>query len=132
LDKIIKASLEELLSVADIGEVVAKSLFDYFNSVEAKKFLMDLAEAGIKPFFVKTAKSAKLAGKVFVLTGGLNNFTRDEAKDLIRKHGGEISESVSKKTDYVVAGDDPGSKYGKAKELGVSILTEKDFSELLK
>jgi len=131
LDKIIKASLEDLLNIEDIGEVMAKSLHDYFNSLEAKKFLQDLEEAGIKPFFVKIEKSSKFANKTFVLTGGLNNFTRDETKDLIRKNGGEVSEAVSKKTDYVIAGTDPGSKYDKAKKLNIQILTEKEFIDLI-
>jgi len=130
--KIKKTSLAELAEVEDIGEETAKSLRDYFNSAATIQFLQDLEKAGIKPFFVKTDKSAKLNGQVFVLTGGLDNFTRDEAKNLIRKNGGEISESVSQKTDYVVAGTDSGSKYDKAKKLGIRILTEKDFAELLK
>ena len=130
--KIKKTSLAELAEVEDIGEETAKSLRDYFNSPATIKFLQDLEKAGVKPFFIKTDKSAKLNGQVFVLTGGLDNFTRDEAKNLIRKNGGEVSSAVSKQTDYVVAGTDPGSKYDKAKKLGIRILTEKDFSEMFK
>ena len=79
----------------------------------------------------QTAK-LELDGRTFVLTGELENFTRDEAKDMIRKRGGDISSSVSKKTDYVLAGENPGSKYDKAKALGVKIINEEEFVKLVK
>ena len=80
----------------------------------------------------RVVKSAKFAGKSFVFTGGLANRSREAAAELVQQHGGKISGSVSKKTDYVVVGTDPGSKYDKAKELGVTILTEDEFDKLLK
>jgi len=79
----------------------------------------------------REVKSQKLAGKTFVFTGGLANRTREQAAELVKQHGGKISSSVSKKTDYVVAGTDPGSKYDKAKELGVTILDEAQFERLI-
>ena len=80
----------------------------------------------------RTETAGKLAGKIFVLTGGLSSMSRDDAKQRIRDLGGDPSEGVSRKTDYVVAGTDPGSKYEKAKELGVKILNEKEFLDLIK
>ena len=80
----------------------------------------------------RVLKSQKFAGKSFVFTGGLANRSREEAAELVQQHGGKISSSVSKKTDYVVVGTDPGSKYDKAKELGVPVLTESEFDKLLK
>jgi DNA ligase (NAD+) len=91
-----------------------------------------LRDAGVRPKAQKReVKSQKLAGKSFVFTGGLANRSREEAGELVQQHGGKVSGSVSKKTDYVVVGTDPGSKYDKAKELGVEVLTEGEFEKLL-
>jgi DNA ligase (NAD+) len=79
----------------------------------------------------REVKSQKFAGKAFVFTGGLANRSREEAGEIVQQHGGKVSGSVSKKTDYVVVGADPGSKYEKAKELGVTVLTESEFEKLL-
>ena len=90
-------------------------------------------KAAVRPTTEKRIlKSQKFAGKSFVFTGGLANRSREEAAELVQQHGGKISSSVSKKTDYVVVGTDPGSKYDKAKELGVPVLTESEFDKLLK
>ncbi len=125
-------SIEDLQRVQDIGPVVAKSIHTWFREARNIKFLTRLEEAGVvvtaEP---RTATSGKLAGKTFVLTGSLESMDREAAKEKIRGLGGEASESVGKKTDYVVAGSEPGSKYDKAKKLGVTILDEKEFLRLL-
>jgi DNA ligase (NAD+) len=93
--------------------------------------LSRLKKLGINPQSVAKPKSNILEGKIFVLTGTLQNMTRDEASDIIKSHGGKTSSSVSKKTSYVLAGENPGSKLDKAQNLGVIILTEKDFLEMI-
>ncbi len=128
-----KAGREDLLVVHEVGEVMADSVLEWFGKSRNRQMLTELKKAGVRienPPKHKTA--GKLKGKTFVLTGGLETMTRDEAKEKIRFLGGDISESVSKLTNYVVAGADSGSKYEKAKKLGVSILTEQEFLKLLK
>jgi DNA ligase (NAD+) len=131
LDRLQKASLEELLSIQDIGEVVAKSIYDWFQDRVHLKFLDKLIKAGLKIEKVKIKKKI-LAGQTFVLTGELDSMTREEAKEKIRSLGGNIASSVSKKTDFVVVGREPGSKYERAKKLGVKIIEEEEFLEMLK
>jgi len=125
--------LEELQNIPDIGPIVAQSIFDWFQRSYNKKLLEKFEKAGIEIRIEKTsAKSEKLAGKTFVLTGTLDTLGRDEAKDRIRELGGDVSSSVSKNTDYVVAGSEPGSKYDEAKKLGVKVINEKEFLKMLK
>jgi DNA ligase (NAD+) len=130
LEKIKNASLSELEKVADIGQVVAQSIYDYFHDQKNLQIVDEL----LKYIKIGTVVKAKqiLAGQTFVLTGSLDTMTRDEAKAKIRQLGGDVSSSVSAKTDYVVAGAEPGSKFDKAKKLGVAILNEKEFLDLLK
>ena len=124
---------EELQNIPDIGPVVAQSIYDWFQRPYNKKLLEKFEEAGIEIQIEKaSAKSERLAGKTFVLTGTLETLGRDEAKDKIRELGGDVSSSVSKETDYVVIGAEPGSKYKKAKKLGVKIINEKEFLKTLK
>jgi DNA ligase (NAD+) len=132
LTKIKEASPEDFQNVEDIGPVVSKSIGEWFQEKDNVKFLEKLEEKVklINP--EKKAGSGKLVGKTFVLTGSLTSMTRDEAKTKVRDLGGEISESVSKKTDYVVAGDEAGSKLEKAQKLGVKVLDEKTFLDLVK
>ncbi len=130
IKKIASATLEELEAVPNIGAVVAKSIHDYFSSAAAKKILTDFQEVGVKINPVKK-RGGKLAGKSFVITGGLESMSRDEAKEKIRALGGDPAESVSKKTSYVVVGSDPGSKFEKAKKLGVTILSEAELLAML-
>jgi len=133
LRKIREATLEEFLDVAQIGEVVARSLFDYFSAKVNQKLLDDLIEAGVRiQNYTLHVTRYTLHGKTFVLTGGLESMTRDEAKEKIRALGGDISSSVSKNTNYVVAGTDAGEKLDKAKKLGVKVLDENEFLKLLK
>jgi DNA ligase (NAD+) len=132
LEKIKNASLEEINSIYDFGEVMAKSAYEWFHDKNNLKLLDELADAGVKVKSLKlNAKNLKLAEKTFILTGSLNRLTRDQAKAKIRELGGDISSSVSKNTDYVVAGDEPGSKFEKAKKLGVKIINEEEFLKII-
>jgi DNA ligase (NAD+) len=121
--------------VTEIGPVVAQSVLDFFASLSGKKILRRLKELGIEPKNEKVSakKSAELplAGKTFVLTGTLPSMTREEAAEKIEALGGHVTGSVSKKTDYVLAGADPGSKFEKATELGVKIIDEAEFRKML-
>ncbi len=128
-----KLSLENLQAIRDIGPVVAKSIYEWFREPQNIKLLEKLDKVGIRiTSYQLPVTKAKLSGLNFVLTGSLASMTRDEAKEKIRSLGGNVSENVSKKTDYVVVGSEPGSKYEKAKKLGVKIIDEKEFLILLK
>ncbi|HDQ22775.1 MAG TPA: NAD-dependent DNA ligase LigA [Candidatus Uhrbacteria bacterium] len=130
LPKITSASIEGLQKVPDIGSIVAQSIYDYFQDRKN----LELIDKLLKQIKIEKTEKAKqtLAGKSFVLTGSLDSMARDEAKTMIRKLGGDISSSVSKKTDYVVAGSEPGSKFDKAKKLGVKIINENEFLKMIK
>ncbi len=133
LKRIMSLSLEELQQVNDIGPRVAESIYDWFKDSSNKKLIDDLLSNGVKIESQKSkVKNQKFYGKTFVLTGTLETMSRDAAEDQIRNNGGKISSSVSKNTNYVIVGKEPGSKYNKAKELGVKILDEKEFINLLK
>jgi DNA ligase (NAD+) len=132
LDELAAATEEQLLEVCEVGPKVAASIAEFFSEPQNQKIIKKLDKFGVKPTAEKrVVKSQKFAGKSFVFTGGLANRSREAAAELVQQHGGKISGSVSKKTDYVVVGTDPGSKHDKAKELGVPILTEPDFDKLL-
>jgi len=132
IKKIKEAELEEFDKILDIGPVVAKSIYEWFQDKENIKFVERL-EKSVKIINYKIqAKNYKLAGKMFVLTGTLEKMSRDEAKQKIRELGGDVSESVSSKTSYVVLGKDPGSKAERAQKLGVEVLNEKQFLDLIK
>src|SRR5581483_4617060 len=127
LEQLRTAGFEDLEKISGIGPIVGQSIVDFFKNKENKKIVDHLLEH-IK---IETEKiSGKLSGKTFVLTGTIS-MSRDEAKEKIRSLGGTVSESVSKETDYVVAGENPGSKYDKAQKLGVKILNEEEFKKLL-
>ena len=130
IEKIMKANVEVLQNVDGIGEVVARSAHAWFRDSENEKLLRELLHQ-VKVLKGETPRGGKLSGKTFVITGTLASLSRDEAAENIRARGGSVSGSVSKKTDYVVAGDEPGSKYDTAKKLGVRILDEQDFLGLL-
>jgi len=132
LDKLKKASLEELEKIMDVGPVVAESIYQWFRSKRNLEFLEALKKAGVEIIIEKKTQKQFLKGKIFVLTGGLETMTREEAKEKIRLLGGETSETVSKNTDYLVAGKEPGSKLGKAKRLGIKLLNEQEFLKLIK
>lgn len=133
IDELSHAGREELVAMNGIGDIVADAITQWFENAENKKLLERLK----KQIKIKTEKVVAVkkdgffAGKTFVLTGSLSSMSRDEAKEEIRKRGGKVSSSVSVKTDAVVAGEEPGSKYDDAKRLGISILTEEEFVKLL-
>ncbi|MBI5787124.1 MAG: NAD-dependent DNA ligase LigA [Candidatus Niyogibacteria bacterium] len=130
IEKIRKAGLEELKAVPNIGEVVAKSVYEWFRDGRNEEFLEKLLKHVQIQNPLKKSGS-KLKGKTFVLTGSLSSMSRDEAKNRVRALGGKASESVSRETDFVVAGSEPGSKYEKAKKLGVKVIDEKKFLKML-
>ncbi|MAZ41119.1 hypothetical protein CL654_03300 [bacterium] len=123
---------EELQHISDIGPQVSKSIYEWFKDKRNKKLIEKLEKGGVMVKIEKTSISRKLEGLTFVLTGTLQEMSRDKAKESIKKEGGSVSSAVSSKTSFVVAGEDPGSKYKKAKELGVKILTEAEFLKKLK
>jgi DNA ligase (NAD+) len=132
LDEFAAASEEQLMEVAEVGPKVAAAIAEFFSEAANRQLIKKLEKAGVRPVAEKRAmKSDKFAGKSFVFTGGLANRSREEAAELVQQHGGKISGSVSKKTDYVVVGTDPGSKHEKAKALGLTILDEREFEKLL-
>lgn len=132
LDDIKNADVERLANIEGIGGIIAQSIYDFFHEERNVKMIGELKELGVNPVSKVKPKSDKLAGKTFVLTGTLQNMTRDEASAIIKSHGGKTSSSVSKKTSYVLAGENAGSKLDKAQNLGVIILTEDDFLEMIK
>lgn len=132
LDDIKNADVERLANIEGIGGIIAQSIYDFFHEEQNVKMIEELKELGVNPVSKVKPKSDKLAGKTFVLTGTLQNMTRDEASAIIKSHGGKTSSSVSKKTSYVLAGENAGSKLDKAQNLGVIILTEDDFLEMIK
>ncbi len=136
IEKLKKVSIEELKNIQDIGPVVAESIYEFFRNKINLVFIEKLKKIGIKIKIKnkKNKKNKKLKFKkiIFVLTGALESMTRYEAKEKIRALGGEISKSISSRTDYLVVGKEPGSKLKKAKKIGVEILKEKDFLKMLK
>jgi DNA ligase (NAD+) len=131
LEALASASAEKLEEVPEVGPKVAESIAEFFAEEANQKLIANLEKHGLALEAERKApRDTRLEGKSFVFTGTLAHFTRDEAGALVASHGGKVSSSVSKKTDYVVAGSDPGSKYEKAKELGVKILDEEEFEKL--
>jgi DNA ligase (NAD+) len=124
------ASVEELQNVNEVGPRIAESIVEFFSIPANRKLVERLREAGLTLKGKKKERGTKLAGKIFVLTGTLTKYTRDEAKKMIEDAGAKVTGSVSKKTDYVVAGADAGSKLDKAKELGVAVIDEEEMEEL--
>jgi len=132
LEELEEAKAEDLEKVTEVGPKVSESIVEFFSEPANRKLIKKLHAAGVRPTAEKREiKSQKFAGKSFVFTGALEHRSREEAGEMVLQHGGKLSGSVSKKTDYVVVGADPGSKYDKAKELGVTILTESEFEKLI-
>lgn len=132
MDALQNAALEELTAVDDIGEVTARSILDWMASPQSQHLIQRLKEAGVNMTAAEQGSDQRFAGMTFVLTGALEKFTRDEATGMIESRGGKAAGSVSKKTTYVVAGEAAGSKLRKAQELGIPVLTEEEFLELIK
>ena len=132
LENLQNATLEELTAVDDIGEITARNILDWMASPQSRHLIDRLREAGVNMTAAEQGSDRRFEGMTFVLTGALEKFTRDEASEMIETRGGKSSGSVSKKTTYVVAGEAAGSKLRKAQELGIPVLTEEEFLELLK
>jgi DNA ligase (NAD+) len=126
------AGMEDLLTVKDVGPVVADSITSFMQEAHNREVIEQLLASGMQLAVEEKVISAAVAGKTFVLTGTFPTMTRDEAKDLLEKAGAKVAGSVSKKTDYVVAGSDAGSKLAKAEELGVPVIDEAVLLDLLK
>ncbi len=133
IDALMAASAEELGDTNEIGPIIAQSVYDFLHSKFGTETIEDLERAGVKmQSVVRAGGSRALEGKTLVVTGSLQKYGRDEIEELIARHGGHAASSVSKNTDYLVAGEKAGSKLAKAKELGVKVITEGEFERLLK
>lgn len=134
IDLLMNAKVEELSNIPDIGEVIAKSVVDYFNDPKNIEMINVLIDAGLNMEYHKAsvATNTPFSGKTVVLTGSLESYSRDEASAIIESLGGKTSSSVSKKTDYVLYGEEAGSKLTKAMELGIKLITEDEFKEMIK
>ena len=134
LDGLMNAPVDELVQIPDIGEVIAKSVFEYFHNDDNLEEINRLIKIGVNTQYLGSEAMEKdeFVGKTFVLTGSLSNYSRDEASLIIEQYGGKCVSSVSSKTSVVIIGDKPGSKYEKAKKLGVTIWTEDDFINKIK
>ncbi len=131
LDRLMEASVEELTEVPDVGGITAESIFNWFRQGQSRHMVERLREAGVNFQSTRVLSDDRFSGKTFVLTGALSKFTREEATEKIELLGGKASGSVSKKTSFVVVGENAGSKERKARELGIPILTEDEFLEML-
>ncbi|MEE8300499.1 MAG: NAD-dependent DNA ligase LigA, partial [Desulfatiglandales bacterium] len=132
IDNLTKQTTEDLTQVHEIGPIVAESIYNFFHNPKNLKVIEKLRKGGVRfPVEEVEIREGPLSGKAFVLTGGLDSFTREEARRLIEDMGGRVSSSVSKKTDFVVAGKDPGSKYDSALKLGIKALNEDEFKKLI-
>lgn len=132
MENLQNANFEQLSQINDIGEVMANSIIEFFMQEQTKDLIEKLKNAGVNMNCLEESDDKRFEGKTFVLTGSLELFTRKEAEDIIEKLGGKTSSSVSKKTDYVLAGEDAGSKLTKAQSLGINIISETDFKEMIK
>ena len=133
IENLVEAPLADLSETEDVGETTAQSVYSFFEQQQTKDLLEKLAIAGVNMADEKTEiKDRRFEGKTFVLTGSLGKYTRDEASQIIESLGEKTSGSVSKKTNYVLAGQEAGSKLTKAQDLGIKIITEEDFQQMIK
>ncbi len=133
MDNLMNASIEELSIQNDVGEITAKSIYEFFHEEQSIDLINKLKTAGVNMESLEEESSDnRFEGQTFVLTGALSKYSRDEASDIIEKLGGKTSSSVSKKTSYVLAGEDAGSKLTKAQSLGVTVITEEEFEDMIK
>ena len=132
MDNLMNATAEELALIDDIGPIVANSIREFFLQEQTIDLIQRLKQAGVNMEHQEEIVENRFDGKTFVLTGSLDNYSRTEAANIIEKYGGKVSSSVSKKTDYVLAGQEAGSKLEKAERLGIRILTEDEFEEMIK
>ncbi|MCI0481700.1 MAG: NAD-dependent DNA ligase LigA, partial [Candidatus Dadabacteria bacterium] len=132
IDALMNTTVEALMDIHTIGTEIADSIVHFFSLKQNRHLIKKMLDAGVKiQHKKKAAVSDKLKGQVFVFTGSLESMTRDEAERLVAGHGGRATSSVTKKTNYVVAGSDPGSKYEKAVSLGIEILSEDEFKKMI-
>lgn len=132
MDKLIVATYEELRMIEDVGEITANTIYEFFRQEQTIDLINKLKQANVNmKAEIQENEDGKFAGKTFVLTGSLEHYSREEASEIIEKMGGKTSSSVSKKTDYVLAGEDAGSKLKKAQELGITIISEEEFITML-
>ena len=133
LENLMNATAFDLTTKDDIGEVIAESICNFFKENQTLDLINRLKEAGVNMSHLQEVQiDDRFEGKTFVLTGTLSKYSRGEASDIIEKFGGKTSGSVSKKTDYVLAGEDAGSKLDKAQKLGVTVLSEEEFEKMIK
>ena len=132
MDAILDASFEDLSMIDDIGPVIADSIYNFFAQEQTRDLIEKLKQAGVNMEYKGEVGDERFYGKTFVLTGTLEKYSRDEASEIIEKLGGKTSSSVSKKTTYVLAGEEAGSKLTKAQELGIQIISEAEFEEMIK
>ncbi len=128
LGNLAEAKLEELENIKGIGKETAESIVSFFADKDNQKLIKTLMERGVRPI---TKEKGPLEGKQFVFTGSLESLSRDDASDMVLKNGGIVSSSVSKNTDFVVVGGKPGSKFEKAKKLGIKIINEEEFKRIV-
>lgn len=132
MNELMNASYEDLIQVDDTGEITARAIYEFFNQEQTKDLIKKLKDAGVNMSAeVDENVDNRFEGMTFVLTGALDKYTRDEAAAIIEKFGGKVSGSVSKKTTYVLAGEDAGSKLDKANQLGVAVLSEQQFDTMI-
>ena len=133
LDNIKNATVEQLIEVPDVGEIVGKSVYNFFKDEKILNNIKELLNLDVKPYYKEEViEENPFMGKTIVVTGSLNNYSRGEIKEKLQSLGAKVSSSVSKKTDYVLIGDKPGSKFGKAVELGVKVINEEEFYNMVK
>ena len=133
MDNLMNASIESLSMVEDVGEITANSIYNFFKNEQTIDLIDKLKEAGVNMTALEDENADnRFENNVFVLTGSLEKYTRQEASDIIEKFGGKVSSSVSKKTSYVLAGEEAGSKLTKAQNLGVAIISEEEFENMIK
>ena len=131
LDSLMEADAEELTKIPDIGAITAGFITEWFSNPQSQHLIKRLRQAGVSFVSKEEKKDSRFAGMTFVLTGALQSFTRDEASAIIESYGGKASSSVSKKTSYVLAGENAGSKLTKAESLGIKIISEEEFKEMI-
>ena len=134
MDEVIQATYDQLIQLPDFGETVSQDIVNFFNQDKVHQILDKLKDAGVNmdSKINESKKDDRFAGKTFVLTGTLPTLTRDQATEIIQSYGGKVSGSVSKKTAYVLAGEEAGSKLVKAQNLGIAIISEDEFKDMIK
>lgn len=132
INSLMEAAIEELINTDDVGEITAQSIYTFFKQEQTIDLIEKLKNAGVNmEELEEKSEDERFTGKTFVLTGALEEYTREQAGEIIEKFGGKTSSSVSKKTDYVLAGEEAGSKLTKAETLGVKVITEQEFKNMI-